>query len=86
MNVGDTKDMSLSTNEVLTMQIYGFDHDPKADGTGTTNITFGTKNLMAATKLLVSANYNQGGWNPSELRTWTNGTLYNQLPLDVKNG
>ena len=44
--VGDEKNITLSTNEALTLAIMDFDHDDLADGTGTAGITFGLKNLM----------------------------------------
>ena len=44
--VGDEKNITLSTNEALTLAIMDFDHDDLADGTGTAGMTFGLKNLM----------------------------------------
>lgn len=84
-NIGDTKDLTLTTGETLTMQIYDFNHDDKSDGSGKANITFGTRDLMASKKVMTSSIYNTGGWNGSELRTWVNGTLFNQLPPTVQS-
>ncbi len=46
--VGDEIDITLTGqyNETVTLQIYGFDHDEKTDGSGNAGITFGTKNLL----------------------------------------
>ena len=44
--VGDEKNITLSTNEALTLAIMDFDHDDLADGTGKAGMTFGLKNLM----------------------------------------
>lgn len=44
--VGDEKNITLSTDEALTLAIMDFDHDDLADGTGTAGMTFGLKNLM----------------------------------------
>lgn len=84
-NIGDTKDMTLTTGEVLTMQIYDFNHDNKADGTGKTNITFGMKGLLSTVNLMNSVNTNNGGWQTSAMRSWVSETLCNQFPVNIKN-
>lgn len=85
-SVGDTKTITLTTNEVIILQIYGFNHDDKADGTGKTNITFGLKELMLASRQYNSAiSTNEGGWGASNIRSWVGGALYNSLPSDLKS-
>lgn len=84
-NIGDTKDMTLSTGEVVTMQVYDFNHDDKSDGTGKTNITFGTKNLLKDSKQMNPSNSNVGGWDQSTMRkSYLNGTIYGYIPQDIK--
>lgn len=85
-NVGDTKDLTLTTGETLTMQIYDFNHDDKSDGSGKANITFGLMNRMSAVASVnPTSRTNVGGWNGSEIRTWTNNTLLNQLPPTIQS-
>lgn len=84
-DVGAEKDMILSTGEVLTMQIYDFDHDNRTDGVGKANITFGTKNLLTDTHQITTSSYNIGGWGASTMRTWINDSLYSQLDTVIKN-
>lgn len=84
-DVGDTKNITLSTNEVLTMQIYDFAHDEKCDGSGKAGITFGTKNLMASEKVMNSSTTNSGGWQSSEMRSWVNSNLYNDMQPELRN-
>jgi hypothetical protein len=76
-NIGDEKDIVLSTGETLTLQIYGFAHDDAA-------VTFGLKNLMADTHVMNSSNANSGGFTGSQMYTWLRGDLYNSLPEDLK--
>jgi len=83
-NVGDTKDLLVNGTETMTMQIYDFNHDDKADDSGKANITFGSKDLMATSRAMNATNTNIGGWNASGLRTWMNGTLLSQLPTELK--
>lgn len=72
--VGDTKQIAVGT-EILTMQVYGFNHDLLSDGTtNKSNITFGTKDLMATTYGLNATATNAGGWNATAVRAWTNST------------
>jgi hypothetical protein len=81
---GDEKDIQLTTGEVLTLQIYGFNHDDLADGSGKAGITFGMKDLMADMRAMNSANTNAGGFTGSAMYTWLQGDLYNALPTDLK--
>ena len=80
--VGSEKDVVLTTGETLTMQIYGLGHDDLAGG-GKARLTFGMKNLMAATRTMNSTNTNVGGYTGSQMYAWLMGTLYPALPADL---
>lgn len=82
--VGDEKNITLSTNEALTLAIMDFDHDDLADGTGYAGITFGLKNLMKDTRQMNSTNTNVGGFTGSAMYTWLTGTLLPALPSDLQ--
>lgn len=82
--VGDEKNITLSTNEALTLAIMDFDHDDLADGTGKAGITFGLKNLMAETRTINSTNTSNGGFTGSAMYTWLQGDLLNSLPADLQ--
>lgn len=82
--VGDEKNITLSTGEMVTLIILGFDHDTKTAG-GTAGITFGMKNLLATTYPMNSSNTNSGGWTSSVMRTSTMATLLSQLPSDLQS-
>ncbi len=81
--VGDEKDVTLTTGETITLRILGFNHDTKTAG-GTAGITFGMKNLLAATYYMNSSSTNAGGWGSSYMRNTTMATLYTLLPEEVK--
>ena len=83
-SVGDTKDITLSTGEVLTVEILDFDHDDLADGSGKAGITFGLKNLMAQTRRMNASDTNVGGYTGSEKYNWLTNTLFGQLPADLQ--
>lgn len=83
--VGDEKDIELSTGEVITVLILGFNHDDLSDGSGKAGITIGMKNLLATTYRMNASRTNAGGWNESEMRTSTMATLLSQLPSDLQS-
>jgi len=82
--VGDTKDITLTTGETLTLMIYGFNHDDLTAG-GKASITFGLKNLMATTRQMEATNTNANGYTGSAMYTWLTGELYNSLPADLQS-
>lgn len=84
-SVGDETNIELTTGEVITVVILGFDHDDLADGSGKAPISIGMKNLLATTYRMNATNTNAGGWNESEMRTSTMNTLFNLLPPSWKN-
>lgn len=83
--VGDTKDIELSTGETITVAIMGFDHDDLSDGSGKAPITLGMTELLATSYKMNSTNTNVGGWNDCLMRTSTMATLFSQLPTDLQS-
>lgn len=79
--IGDEKDVVLA-GETITLRIEDFNHDDKASG-GKAPITFGMKNLLAATQQMNSGNTNSGGWNSSAMRSRMS-TYLSQLPADLR--
>ncbi len=82
--VGDEKDITLSTGETLTMQIYGFNHDD-LDGGGKAKVTFGTKNLLRDARVFDSTPAIGKSYANTELYQWISGDLYNSLPGNLKS-
>lgn len=84
-NIGDTKKITLFTGEILTLQIYDFDHDYKdANNWETLPITIGMKNLMKSTHRMNPTHDNEGGWPGCEMYTYLNTEIWNYLPADLK--
>lgn len=82
--VGDTKDIELSTGETITVAIMGFDHDDLSDGSGKAPITLGMENALAKTYPMNSSDTNAGGWTNCLMRTSTMAMLFTQLPSDLQ--
>lgn len=82
-SVGDTKNITVN-GETVTLQIYGFNHDPIAGGGGNAGITLGMKHLLKDTRQMNSSDTNRGGFTGSAMYSWLNGAFYNGLPADLK--
>lgn len=82
-SVGDTKDITVN-GETVTLQIYGFNHDPLADGSGMAGITLGMKHLLKTTRMMDSSSAEVTKFSESSMYTWLNGAFYNSLPADLR--
>lgn len=86
--IGDEIDLTLSGyfDEVVTLQIWDFNHYDKSDGTGKAHILFGMKDLMIYTmKMNSSFNTNKGGWNSSYMKYTIMNNIYNSIPAHIRN-
>lgn len=81
--VGDTKSVTLTTNEVIELQIAGFNHDTYSDGV-TAPVTLVMKNCLNTTSAMNSSNDNTGGYPASVMKTYVETNIYNKLPSDLK--
>lgn len=81
--VGDVKSISIGST-AYDVEIVGFNHDDLADGSGKAGITFGLKDCLATTYTMNSSATNSGGWGSCALRTTLRGTIWNQLPSDLR--
>ncbi|MCI8469277.1 MAG: hypothetical protein HFJ75_07320, partial [Eggerthellaceae bacterium] len=78
------KDIELTDGTKAQVQIVGFAHDEKADGSGKAGITFMFTNAIASHPMDTTAT-NEGGWEKSQLREWLNREGLNKLPGDLRN-
>lgn len=60
--LGDTKDITLTTGEIIQMQIIGFNHDNKSDGSGKAGITLQMKNCLRTKYTMNGSKTNAGGY------------------------
>ena len=84
-SLGDTKAVTLSTNEVIELQIIGFNHDTlSSDHTSKAGITLQMKNCLATKYKMHTSSTNYGGWNACAMRTTTLPTIKALLPSDLQ--
>lgn len=81
--VGDTKSVTLTTNEVIELQIAGFNHDTYSDGV-TAPVTLVMKNCLKTTYMMNIASNSAGGYPASAMRTWVENHIYENLPPGLK--
>lgn len=81
--VGNTKSVTLTTNEVIELQIAGFNHDTYSDGV-TAPVTLVMKKCLNTTAKMNSSDINTGGYPASAMKTWVENNIYNKLPADLK--
>ena len=83
--IGDEKPITLSTSEVITLQIIGFNHDNLSGvASGKAPITFGFKNCMNTAQKMNQTNTNVGGYSGCALYATINNAIYNSLPDDLR--
>ena len=81
--VGDTKDITLTDGNVITMMIYGINHDDLPGG-GKARFALGTKYLIWGTWQMNATNTNVGGFAGSALYAWLSGAFWNTLPAGFR--
>ena len=82
-NIGDTKDVTLTTGETITLQIAGFNHDTYSDGV-TAPVTLVMKDCLNTKAQMNSSNTNAGGYPASAMKTYVETNIYDKLPSDLK--
>lgn len=83
LSLGNMKDVTLTTGEVITIEVAGFNHDTYASG-GTAPVSFVMKDCLKTTKPMNTTNTNVSGWDGSAMYTYCNVDLFNTLPADLK--
>lgn len=82
-NIGDTKNVTIGS-ATYVVEIVGFSHDDKADGSGKAGLTFGLKDCLNTAYQMNNSNTNAGGWGSCALRATLRGDIWNQLPSDLR--
>lgn len=78
------KQIELTDGTTTEVQILGFYHDDKSDGSGKAGISFIFKDAVAQ-HVMNSNGTTEGGWANSEMRAWMNSELIALLPDDLRS-
>lgn len=84
--VGDTKELDLSEEGLITMKLVAMDADDLSDGTGKASMTWIAEDLLNTEHNMFPDDKTSGGWETSEMRSWLRNEVYNLLPDDIKKG
>lgn len=82
-NIGDTKDVALTTGETIQLQIADFNHDTYSDGV-IAPVTLVMKDCLNTEAQMNSSGTNAGGYPASAMKTYVETNIYNKLPSDLK--
>ena len=69
---------------VADIEIIGYNHDDLADDSGKAPLTFFCVDLPQILHRMNEESTNEGGWDVSEMREFTNGDLLTALPDELK--
>lgn len=81
-DVGDAKEVTLTTGEAILIRIEDFDHDDLTTG-GKAPLTLGMSKCLNTGRQMNGSATSSGGWGQSAMRTWI-ATLLGQLPSDLR--
>ena len=77
--------INLSNNNTYAeLEIIGHNHDYLANGQGKAPFTFFCTDLPKIKHAMNDKSTNVGGWQDSEMRTFTNGELFDALPEELQ--
>ena len=82
--IGDTKELDMGSEGVITMKLVAMDEDELADGSGKAPMTWVADELLRSEHNMNSEDTNEGGWEASELRAWLRGTVLPLMPEEVR--
>ena len=67
------------------VELIAFNHDDLADGSGKAALTFFCKDLPNILRSMNSSSSVSDGWENSDIRTFTNGELFDAFPDELKS-
>lgn len=82
--VGDTKSVTLTDGQKITVRIIGFNHDSDRKNI-TAKITFEMVDLLASTYYFGGSSSNYGFGNSSLKNFMSYGSIYNLIPQEIKD-
>ncbi|MDO5133259.1 MAG: DUF6273 domain-containing protein [Eubacteriales bacterium] len=82
--IGDTKELDMGSEGVITMKLVAMDEDELADGSGKAPMTWIADELLQSEHIINTRWDNEGGWETSDMRAWLRETVLPLMPKDVR--
>lgn len=82
-SVGDVKKF-IYQGEEHYCQIVGFNKDVLSDGSGNAKISWIILSILT-NRRIGGGSYNTGGWASTTMRSWLQGTVFQNLPAEMQN-
>ena len=82
-SIGNYKPITLTTGEIVNMEIAAFNTDIASDGS-TASITWIAKDILNTERAMYSDSKAEINWPSTEVRTFLQGEFFNALPNSVK--
>ena len=87
LKLGDFKDVELSSGEIITVMVVGFNHDRlSSDTTTATGITFGMVGVLENKYYVNGVAQNTGGWERTAIREQLANEILPLFPQVLQNG
>lgn len=82
--IGDTKELDLGTEGIITMKLVAMDADELSDGSGYASMTWIAEDLLNTEHVMNTEDTIEGGWPASDLRVWLRTSIYELVPDEVR--
>ena len=82
--IGDTKELDMGSEGIITMKLVAMDEDVLADGSGKAHMTWVASELLRTKHNMNTARTKKGGWGASGMRSWLRETVLHLMPEEVR--
>lgn len=84
--VGDTKEIDMGSEGVITMKLVAMDEDDLADGSGKAPMTWVADELLKSGHNMNDEDTSKMGWEASGMRAWLRESVLPLVPEEVRRG
>ena len=84
--IGDTKELDMGSEGLITMKLVAMDEDELADGSGKAPMTWVADELLNSEHNMNDEKTNKGGWEASGMRAWLRENVLPLMPEEVRRG
>ena len=83
--IGDTKELDMGEEGIITMKLVAMDEDDLADGSGKAPMTWVADELLKSEHNMNDTDTNKGDWAESGMRSWLRSEIFPLMPEEVPN-